>query len=86
MTRPRMNSVREARQTASEREDSARDSEPEQVRDDLERELSETKKSESQLRKFIEARLRRYDGEYRWFLFRMEPLRDELEGHRDPCA
>ena len=24
----------------------------------------------------IEARLRRYDGEYRWFLFRAEPLRD----------
>jgi len=25
----------------------------------------------------IEARLRRYDGEYRWFLFRAEPLRDD---------
>jgi PAS domain S-box-containing protein len=25
----------------------------------------------------IEARLRRYDGEYRWFLFRIEPFRDE---------
>src|SRR6202040_845175 len=24
-----------------------------------------------------EARLRRHDGEYRWFLFRSEPLRDE---------
>ena len=24
----------------------------------------------------IEARLRRYDGEYRWFLFRIEPVRD----------
>ncbi|MGA8102100.1 MAG: PAS domain-containing protein [Candidatus Acidiferrales bacterium] len=24
----------------------------------------------------IEARLRRYDGEYRWFLFRIEPFRD----------
>src|SRR3984957_16689153 len=24
-----------------------------------------------------EARLRRYDGDYRWFLFRIEPLRDE---------
>ncbi len=24
------------------------------------------------------ARLRRHDGEYRWFLFRVEPLRDEL--------
>ena len=24
----------------------------------------------------IEARLRRYDGDYRWFLFRVEPLRD----------
>src|SRR5262249_20817337 len=26
----------------------------------------------------IEARLRRYDGVYRWFLIRVEPLRDEL--------
>ena len=26
----------------------------------------------------IETRLRRYDGEYRWFLFRAEPFRDEL--------
>src|SRR5260370_25991745 len=25
----------------------------------------------------IEARLRRHDGQYRWFLFRAEPLRDE---------
>jgi formate hydrogenlyase transcriptional activator len=25
----------------------------------------------------IEARLRRYDGEYRWFLFRVEPLHDD---------
>src|SRR5262245_14532864 len=25
----------------------------------------------------IEARMRRFDGEYRWFLFRTEPLRDE---------
>jgi PAS domain S-box-containing protein len=25
----------------------------------------------------IEARLRRFDGEYRWFLFRAEPLRDD---------
>ena len=24
----------------------------------------------------IEARLRRFDGQYRWFLFRAEPLRD----------
>src|SRR5260370_549668 len=24
----------------------------------------------------IEARLRRYDGDYRWFLFRVEPMRD----------
>ena len=26
----------------------------------------------------VEHRLRRHDGEYRWFLFRVEPLRDEL--------
>ena len=26
----------------------------------------------------IEARLRRYDGEFRWFLFRAEPLRNDL--------
>jgi formate hydrogenlyase transcriptional activator len=26
----------------------------------------------------LEARLRRHDGEYRWFLFRVEPLRDDL--------
>lgn len=26
----------------------------------------------------IEARLRRHDGGYRWFSFRVEPLRDEL--------
>jgi formate hydrogenlyase transcriptional activator len=26
----------------------------------------------------MEARLRRHDGEYRWFLFRVEPLRNEL--------
>jgi formate hydrogenlyase transcriptional activator len=26
----------------------------------------------------LEARLRRHDGEYRWFLFRVEPLHDEL--------
>src|ERR1700722_7667397 len=25
----------------------------------------------------VEARLRRYEGEYRWFLFRSESLRDE---------
>src|SRR5258708_5239386 len=25
----------------------------------------------------IEARMRRFDGQYRWFLFRVEPLRDE---------
>jgi PAS domain S-box-containing protein len=28
----------------------------------------------------IEARLRRFDGQYRWFLFRAEPLRDDLGG------
>ena len=26
----------------------------------------------------VEARMRRFDGEYRWFLFRPEPLRDEF--------
>ena len=26
----------------------------------------------------VEARLRRFDGKYRWFLFRAEPLRDDL--------
>jgi len=26
----------------------------------------------------VEARLRRFDGEYRWFLFRAEPLRDDF--------
>src|SRR5258705_13462474 len=25
----------------------------------------------------VEARMRRFDGEYRWFLFRAQPLRDE---------
>src|SRR5580704_3926845 len=28
----------------------------------------------------LEARLRRFDGEYRWFLFRYEPLRDQFNG------
>ncbi len=28
----------------------------------------------------IQARMRRFDGEYRWFLFRVAPLRDELGG------
>ena len=28
----------------------------------------------------IEARFRRFDGDYRWFLFRADPLRDELGG------
>src|SRR6202049_4931787 len=28
----------------------------------------------------IEARLRRYDGDYRWFLFRVEPVRDNQGG------
>lgn len=30
-----------------------------------------------EIRGEAEARLRRYDGEYRWFLFRVDPLRDE---------
>jgi PAS domain S-box-containing protein len=33
---------------------------------------------ESGVRGGLEARLRRIDGEYRWFLFQAEPLRDEL--------
>jgi PAS domain S-box-containing protein len=33
---------------------------------------------ESGMRGGLEARLRRFDGEYRWFLFLAEPLRDEL--------
>jgi PAS domain S-box-containing protein len=33
---------------------------------------------ESGMRGGLEARLRRFDGEYRWFLFEAEPLRDEL--------
>ena len=32
---------------------------------------------ESGMRGGLEARLRRFDGEYRWFLFEAEPLRDE---------
>ncbi len=28
----------------------------------------------------IQARMRRFDGEYRWFLFRVAPLRDDLGG------
>src|SRR5262249_60201999 len=31
----------------------------------------------------IEARLRRADGVYRWFLFRVEPLRDDARQVRD---
>ena len=30
----------------------------------------------------IEARLRRFDGVHRWFLFRASPLRDEVREHR----
>jgi PAS domain S-box-containing protein len=33
---------------------------------------------QSGMRGELEARLRRFDGEYRWFLFQAEPLRDEL--------
>src|SRR5260221_10540184 len=32
---------------------------------------------ESGMRGGLEARLRRFDGEYRWFLFQAEPLRDQ---------
>ena len=32
---------------------------------------------ESGMRGELEARLRRFDGEYRWFLFRAEPMRDQ---------
>jgi PAS domain S-box-containing protein len=32
---------------------------------------------ESGMRGSLEARLRRFDGEYRWFLFQAEPLRDQ---------
>ena len=32
---------------------------------------------ESGMRGGLEARLRRFDGEYRWFLFQAEPIRDE---------
>jgi PAS domain S-box-containing protein len=32
---------------------------------------------QSGMRGSLEARLRRFDGEYRWFLFQAEPLRDE---------
>jgi PAS domain S-box-containing protein len=34
---------------------------------------------ESGTRGGLEARLRRFDGEYRWFLFEAEPLRDEAD-------
>lgn len=33
-----------------------------------------------------EARLRRFDGEYRWFLFRAVPVRDEWEKSSDSMA
>ena len=33
---------------------------------------------QSGMRGSLEARLKRFDGEYRWFLFQAEPLRDEL--------
>lgn len=33
---------------------------------------------QSGVRGSLEARLRRFDGEYRWFLFQAEPLRDEF--------
>ncbi|HEX4340601.1 MAG TPA: PAS domain-containing protein [Polyangiaceae bacterium] len=35
--------------------------------------------------KEIEARLRRFDGEYRWFVFRLSPLGEERNGERRWC-
>src|SRR5258708_15973134 len=43
---------------------------------------------ESGARGETEGRLQRFDGEYRWFLFRVDPLRDEAghSGNRDVSA
>ena len=46
--------------------------------DDKKGDLPEVERdSDAGVRGGLEARLRRFDGEYRWFLFEAEPMRDE---------